>query len=118
MNSFFIFYLYSSSIGFPIKDKTLNFGFYAILRATLLHILVCSDQNISKSFNLLTTSNPAKSVAKVSDMNKDFKFGMPCMSFMIPLSVILFPLISTDNKKGILLAMMLHVRQDILLFLI
>ena len=117
-NSFFIFSLKSSSMGFPTNDSTLILGFYAIFKATSFVIFVCSDQNISSSFNLLTTYNPVKSVAKVSDMKKDFSLGMPWINFIMPLSLILFPLISTETKNGILFAIKLQERPEILLFLI
>ena len=68
IKSFFIFYLYSSSIGLPNNDSTFSFGFCAIFKATRFEILVSSDQNISNYGSFETTSLPDSSVAKVSDM--------------------------------------------------
>lgn len=116
MKIFLSFYLCSSSKGLPTKDNTLSLGFCAIFKATLLEILVCYDQNIYNSGSLSATSSPLRSVARVSEMKKDFIFGIPRISFRIPLSLILFPLISTETKKGMLLAITLQVRHDILLF--
>ncbi len=118
IKSFFIFSLNSSSIGFPTSDNTFIFGFYAIFNATSFVIFVCYDQNIYKSFNFSATSNPVKSVASVSEIKNDFIFEMLFINFMIPLSLILFPLMSTETKNGILFAIKLQERHEILLFLI
>ena len=99
------------SIGLPAMDITFNFGLEPIKYATSPLRLVCSDQNISKCSILSAISLPLLSVAPVSEMRKLFNLGIPLMRNYIPISPILFPLISNYSKKLRLLAMIRQERE-------